>query len=329
MYFRIKKIMEQEGFFARINKLGKNRSPFFFVCGYDKGFNRLWEPPFDNREFEFQFSSFNHQKICSFDNEYYWKKFPISYSQYLFGFKKVMNHLQYGNSFLVNYTCTTPVQTNLTLNDIYNYSTAAYKLYLKDHFVVFSPERFVLILDGKITTSPMKGTIDAALPNAETIIMNDPKEMAEHATIVDLLRNDLRMVATNVEISRYRYTETVQTNEKQLIQISSEITGQLSDDYLDNLGNILQTLLPAGSICGAPKPKTLEIIKESENYERGFYSGVCGYFDGNKLDSAVMIRYIEQTHEGMIFKSGGGITVNSDPLKEYNEMIDKVYVPFI
>jgi para-aminobenzoate synthetase component I len=322
--------MEQEAFFARINKLGKNRSPFFFVYGYDKGFNRLWEFPFNTHEFEFQFSTFSNSQIINhFDKQYFWQKQPISYAQYLMGFEKVMYNLKYGNSFLVNYTCPTLIKTNLSLNDIYTYSTAPYKLYVKRRFVVFSPERFVLIYNGKITTCPMKGTIDAALPNAEAIILGDPKEMAEHATIVDLLRNDLSMVATNVEVARYRYTETVQTNEKQLIQVSSEITGQLPDNYIENLGNILQKLLPAGSICGAPKPKTLKIIKDAENYQRGFYSGVCGYFNGECLDSAVMIRYIEQTPERMVFKSGGGITINSDPLKEYNEMIDKVYVPFI
>ena len=86
-------------------------------------------------------------------------------------------------------------------------------------------------------------------------------------------------------------------------------------------------LLPAGSISGAPKKKTVEIICKAENYKRGFYTGIFGFFDGEKLDSGVMIRYIEEQNGKLIFKSGGGVTTFSDEEKEYNEMIDKVYVP--
>jgi para-aminobenzoate synthetase component 1 len=86
-------------------------------------------------------------------------------------------------------------------------------------------------------------------------------------------------------------------------------------------------LLPAGSISGAPKQKTVEIIKEAETHQRGYYTGVCGIFDGENLDSGVMIRYIENQNGQLIYKSGGGITVNSEPDYEYNEMIDKIYVP--
>jgi para-aminobenzoate synthetase component 1 len=86
--------------------------------------------------------------------------------------------------------------------------------------------------------------------------------------------------------------------------------------------------LPAGSISGAPKPKTLEIIKKIEDYERGFYTGICGYFDGNALDTGVMIRFIEQEGDQLFFKSGGGITSFSDAKTEYQEMIDKIYLPF-
>mgnify|MGYP000682968536 FL=1 len=77
-------------------------------------------------------------------------------------------------------------------------------------------------------------------------------------------------------------------------------------------GEILFSLLPAGSITGAPKKKTLEIIAEAETYERGFYTGVMGYFDGSSLDSAVMIRFVEQEGDRMYFKSGGGITCRSE-----------------
>lgn len=86
-------------------------------------------------------------------------------------------------------------------------------------------------------------------------------------------------------------------------------------------------LLPAGSITGAPKTKTMQIISEAETYERGFYTGVMGYFDGNNLDSAVMIRFVEQEGDRMYFKSGGGITCRSEAQSEYHEMKQKIYVP--
>ena len=173
----------------------------------------------------------------------------------------------------------------------------------------------------------MKGTIDASISNAEEFILNDPKEKAEHATIVDLIRNDLSLVAEQVEVKRYRYIDKINTNKQDLLQVSSEITGQLPQNFREKLGNIIFALLPAGSISGAPKKKTLKIIEEVEGYKRGFYTGIWGWFDGKDLDSAVMIRYIEQNGNQLIFKSGGGITSQSDLNKEYDELIQKVYVP--
>ena len=86
-------------------------------------------------------------------------------------------------------------------------------------------------------------------------------------------------------------------------------------------------LLPAGSISGAPKKKTVEILKDIENEPRGFYTGVFGIFDGENLESAVMIRFIEQQGEKLYFRSGGGITSMSNPEEEYKEALQKIYVP--
>ena len=91
---------------------------------------------------------------------------------------------------------------------------------------------------------------------------------------------------------------------------------------------MLLAMLPAGSVSGAPKRKTLEIIREAEGYHRGFYTGVMGLFDGKNIDSGVMIRFVEQTPQGLVYKSGGGITSQSNCEEEYNELIDKIYVPF-
>ena len=173
----------------------------------------------------------------------------------------------------------------------------------------------------------MKGTIDATLPDAEKALLNDVKEAAEHATIVDLIRNDLSMVSDHVTVTSYRYIDRLQTNKGAILQTSSEICGALPGNYTEHIGDILFKLLPAGSITGAPKPRTMEIIAEAEDYERGFYTGVMGYYADKQLDSAVMIRFIEQENGQLYFKAGGGITAKSQWESEYNEVKQKIYVP--
>jgi len=111
------------------------------------------------------------------------------------------------------------------------------------------------------------------------------------------------------------------------LQVSSKISGKLEKNWQKNLGDIITKLLPAGSITGTPKKKTVQIIKETEGYNRGFFTGVFGVFDGENLDSAVMIRFVEKQKNQLYYKSGGGITIDSDVQAEYHEMMEKVYVP--
>ncbi len=254
------------------------------------------------------------------------QKRPMPYEDYLEAFEKVLKHLRQGNSYLVNLTFPTPLDTGLSIEEIYEWSEAPYKLLVKNRFVVFSPESFIQIKNGIISSFPMKGTIDASLPNAGELLLEDPKESAEHTTIVDLIRNDLSQVASKVEVARYRYMDRLRTHDKEILQVSSEITGRLPENFHHHIGTILDVLLPAGSISGAPKKRTLEIIREAETGPRGYYTGVFGIFDGKNLDSAVMIRYIEQTDQGLQYRSGGGITHLSNPRAEYQEMLDKVYL---
>ena len=196
-------------------------------------------------------------------------------------------------------------------------------------FVCFSPETFVRIKGRRIYSYPMKGTLDASLPDAEKQLMEDEKEAAEHATIVDLIRNDLSRVAEDVRVDKYRYIDVLHTNKGDILQTSSEISGRLPEDYRNHLGEILAAQLPAGSITGAPKAKTMQIIHEAEGYDRGFYTGIMGIYDQDELNSAVMIRFIEEEDEDRkYFKAGGGITSKSDCRKEYEEVIQKIYLPF-
>ena len=253
---------------------------------------------------------------------------PLSYKEFQKAFHTVHNEIKKGNSYLLNLTFETPISQELDLDAIFHSNSAPYKLLIKNRFTVFSPERFIKIDDAVISANPMKGTIDASVTNAKELILNNPKEAAEHSTIVDLIRNDMSLFASDVHVSRYRYIEEIKTSGKSLLQVSSEIKGVLGDDYLSRLGEIIYSLLPAGSISGAPKDKTLEIIARTENYNRGYYTGIVGYFDGKTFDSGVMIRFIEQLDNGnFVYKSGGGIHYLSDPLAEYQEMIDKIYVP--
>lgn len=271
----------------------------------------------------------NQNRGTSVKNQLRLTKHPMQYEDYLEKFKKAKYEIDCGNSFLLNLTCCTPIELNSTLLDIFRMSNAKYRIWFEEKFVCFSPESFITVKNGKIRSFPMKGTIDAAIPDAERIILNDPKEMAEHYTIVDLIRNDLSIVSKRVKVERFRYIDKIITNEKSLLQVSSEICGDLEEGYLSGLGDILFTLLPAGSVSGAPKKKTVEIISSTENSKRGYYTGVFGLFDGHDLNSSVMIRFIEKNDKGYFYHSGGGITSSSDPLAEYNEMIDKIYVPFI
>lgn len=316
-------MLKNKAIFEEMNHLGSQRIPFFFLIDFLKQNGEVI--PLSDLSDQIQFKFQDHPS--HFEREIQLMKNPISFEEYEKQFQTVKGNILRGNSFLTNLTSATPIDLNLSLKEVFQYSQAKYKLIYKEDFVCFSPETFVKIKDGKIYSYPMKGTIDASIPNAKEIILNDAKEKAEHYTIVDLIRNDLSKLAKNVQVPKFRYVEEIQTSDKKLLQVSSEISGELPSDFHENLGTIFDALLPAGSICGAPKDKTIDIILNAETYDRNFYTGVFGVYDGENLDSAVMIRFIEQTAQVLLFKSGGGITHQSNARDEYNEMIDKVYVP--
>lgn len=251
----------------------------------------------------------------------------IQKETYRKAFQQVQFHLHRGDSYLTNLTFATPIETNATLDQIFQQAKAKYKINFKDEWICFSPETFVQIKHNHISTFPMKGTIDANIENAEHVLRNDIKEKAEHHTIVDLLRNDLSMVAKKVHVEKLMYLDKIITQTGEILQMSSEIRGELPKNWRNQLGTILQKLLPAGSISGAPKDKTLEIISHTENYHRGFYTGIAGIYDGDTVESCVLIRFIEKTKNGFVYKSGGGITAMSHLDNEYQELKQKIYVP--
>lgn len=310
----------------QLNKLGKKGTPFFFFTDFLG--TRAWVKPIgeiDPEELVFSFGNLSDEAIQQ--PNFRFQKKPLSKASFTKAYDYVVDQINFGNSYLVNLTFSTPVQTDLSLQQIFKISQASYKVRFRDQFVVFSPETFVQIRGGHIYSYPMKGTIDAATPDAERTILNDPKETAEHVTIVDLIRNDLSQVASNVAVTKFRFISKITTHEKKLLQVSSEIRGTLAANYQERLGSIVFQLLPAGSISGAPKDQTIRIIQAAESHQRAFYTGICGYFDGNQLDTGVMIRFIEQQDGQLYYKSGGGITSFSQLDKEYQEIMDKVYLP--
>lgn len=321
--------MFQNPKFQRMDELSERKEPFFFLINFLMDEVRiLTKNEIQNNSLSIDFPNVTnvdeeHATIANFE----WKSFPETLEDYQKGFEIVKENLKKGNSYLTNYTRKTEIETNLTLEDIFKFSKAKYKILVPDEFVCFSPETFIEIVDNKIFTHPMKGTIDAEIEDAENILKNDPKEKAEHYTVVDLLRNDLSMVANNVRVKDFQRIDFIKTKQKNLLAMSSEIEGEIKPEFQNKIGSILQKLLPAGSILGAPKPKTLEIILEAEKYDRGFYTGIAGFFDGKNLDSCVMIRFIEKENGKLFFKSGGGITHQSDLTSEYEEMKNKIYVP--
>jgi para-aminobenzoate synthetase component 1 len=323
--------MRMEEFVTNVNKLGHKGVPFLFVIDFEMRKPLLYKLDEINTEtILFNINGFANAEtplVKVYEPELLLQRSPISLEEYSKKFNLVMHHLAYGDSYLTNLTSATEIKTNYSLRDLFFLSNARYKILFKNEFLVFSPEIFIQIRDGKIFSYPMKGTIDASIPDAETKILNDQKELAEHVTIVDLIRNDLSQVADHVSVTRFRYVDELKTNEKNLLQVSSEITGQLPANYQDHLGDIILSLLPAGSISGAPKTKTVDVIEEAEQQKRGYYTGVFGYFDGKNIDSGVMIRYIERRDDKLLYRSGGGITTQSILEKEYQEMIDKIYVP--
>lgn len=254
---------------------------------------------------------------------------PISKEIYQKAFNEVKKELNTGNSFLLNLTFPTILNTPANLKEIYHKASAPYKLLYKDKFVLFSPECYLKIKNDTIFSYPMKGTINSAIPNAKELLLSNKKELYEHNTIVDLIRNDLSMIAKKVKVNKYRYIEKIKKGNQELLQTSTEIQGELPNNWKDNFANLLLKTLPAGSISGAPKKKTIDIIERVEIMPRGFYTGIFGVFDGTQMDSAVSIRYIEQIDGQLYYKSGGGITHLSSLEEEYQELLEKIYVPII
>ena len=324
--------MSKELIKEKLNKFGSEKEPFLFVLSYDLSKFYIQKLSLLPSSIKFELNKKENPNNLIKSNQTKIEKFPMLFCEYKKRFDLLQEEIKNGNTYLCNLTVKSKIKTSVTLDEIYEKVEAKFKLRFKnqeDNFVCFSPERFVEIKENKIFTYPMKGTIDASTPNAQSIILSDKKELAEHTMVVDLLRNDLGIIASNVKVNKFRYIEEINAGDKKLLQVSSTISANLQQNWNEKIGDILTSLLPAGSITGTPKKKTVEILEKLEDYNRDFYTGIFGVFDGENLDSSVMIRFIEENENGdKFYKSGGGITCDSNILNEYQELIDKIYLPF-
>ncbi len=344
-----------------INKYSKNKTPFFFLISYNLKkydiipLNRLCKL---NKDIKVSINKKNNFLNKKATNVYVKDKNTKdslelkikkrSFAKYNKKFNKIIQNIKKGNIYICNLTSITQIKKitklkrhsksikKVNLKDIFYNSVAKYKLYYKNKFISFSPESFIQIKNNKIYSFPMKGTIKISdfknKIQAKEALKNNKKEISEHFMVVDLIRNDLSAISKNVAVDKFRYIKELNTisytnNKERILQTSSKISGNLDANWHKNLGDIIVSLLPAGSITGAPKKRCCEIIKKTEQFKRDYFTGIWGIYDGESLDSCVLIRFIEKTKNGFCYKSGGGITYESKAKKEYKELHNKIYIP--
>jgi para-aminobenzoate synthetase component 1 len=187
-----------------------------------------------------------------------------------------------------------------------------------------SPERMFLKQGNQISTSPIKGTIanGSDLSSSElnrSRLLQSEKDRAELLMIVDLERNDLGRIAQtgSVQVERLFKAEIYSS----LIHLVSDISAELRHDV--KLKDILNALMPGGSITGAPKKRAVEIIADMERDPRSVYTGCIGYVDGDTADFNIAIRTMIHSGGQYHVHAGGGIVADSDPVAEYEEMLLK------
>lgn len=326
--------MNHKTYIEQMDAWTEAKIPYLFIIDFDKTkpfLVKLSDLNIDNPSVLFEFPTLKNTKVNTPDSnrcfEHLLKEHFVSFLDYQQKFDKAVSLMKKKNVEVINLTQPTRVELQTDLEHVFDVAKAKYKVMLRDEFVCFSPEIFIRVSSsGIISTYPMKGTIDANIPGAEDYILNSPKEISEHSATVELLKKDLAQVADDITVPRFRYIDRLTTSNKDLLQVSSEVVGLLKAPYKNAFGSLVDALLPAGSILGSPKVEAKSIIDEVEGYSRGYYTGVCGIFDGEYLDSCVLIRIIEKDGDDYFYKSGGGITTESIAQNEYDEIKNKIYV---
>ena len=188
-----------------------------------------------------------------------------------------------------------------------------------------SPETLVKLTDGKMYTFPIAGTMRRGKNEAEDLaieekLINDEKELAEHNMLVDLGRNDIGKISEMGSVSVDKYLSIERFSH--VMHIGSTVSGTLRKD-LDSLAAI-DSILPAGTLSGAPKIRACEIINELENNKRGIYGGAIGYIDlSGNVDTCISIRIAFARNNKVFIRSGAGIVADSVPDNEFDECLNK------
>ena len=188
-----------------------------------------------------------------------------------------------------------------------------------------SPETLVKLEDGVLHTFPLAGTRPRGKTEEEDLrlekeLLADEKELAEHNMLVDLGRNDIGKISRfgSVEVEKYHCIERY----SHVMHIGSTVRGEIRDDC-DALSAI-DSILPAGTLSGAPKLRACQLINDLENNKRGIYGGAIGYIDfAGNLDTCIAIRIAYKKNNKVFIRSGAGIVADSVPEKEYQECLNK------
>ena len=203
-----------------------------------------------------------------------------------------------------------------------------YMVYMKiddEEIMSTSPETLVRLENGRLTTFPVAGSRPRGITEEEdqaleADLLSDEKELSEHNMLVDLGRNDLGRISKfdSVEVTKYMMIHKY----SKIMHICSQVEGDIRDDC-DALSAI-ESVLPAGTLSGAPKIRACEIIEELESEERGVYGGALGYLDftGN-MDTCIAIRMAVKKDGRVYVQAGGGIVADSIPENEYQESANK------
>lgn len=257
--------------------------------------------------------------------------------RYISQVEKLKNHIQRGDIYEVNYcqefyaenvVLDYPLDTYFKLNRI---TKAPFSTFLEtEKHAIFcgSPERYLKRSGNTIISQPIKGTAPRGITvDADETwkqhLQNDPKERAENIMIVDLVRNDLSRIAKkgSVHVSELCGIHTFETVHQMISTVECEVEQDLP--FMD----ILKASFPMGSMTGAPKVEAMKIIDETEDFNRGIYSGSIGYIRPNgDFDFNVVIRSLIYNREKQYLSCavGGAITILSDPEKEYEECQTKI-----
>ncbi|MDZ5253370.1 aminodeoxychorismate synthase component I [Clostridium sp. LIBA-8841] len=256
----------------------------------------------------------------------------FSREEYIDAVKQVKDYIKEGHTYIANLTqrfqCqynSNPFDTYISLRSINKAPFSCY-LNLEDFQIISSsPERFLKVYNNKVETRPIKGTRPRGINEIEDKknrkeLLNSEKDKSELLMIVDLERNDLSKVCKPFSV---KVTELFKLEEYATVfHLVSTVIGELNDDV--SSVKCIRECFPGGSITGAPKIRSMEIIEELEGIRRGIYTGAIGYFDlrGN-CDFNIVIRTILVKDNKAYFGVGGGITIESDEEMEYEETLDK------